>query len=48
MKKQVYVFTGGGSGLALASAKMMIDEGTILLADLRAEALETGRKPQAQ
>lgn len=33
MKKQVYVFTGGGSGLALASAKMMIDEGTILLVE---------------
>ncbi len=45
MAKKVYVFTGGGSGLALASARMMVEEGTILLAELRAEALERV-KPQ--
>jgi len=40
MQKKVYVFTGGASGLGLASARNFVEEGVILLADRNAEALE--------
>lgn len=37
------VFTGGGSGLAFASACCMVEEGTILLCDRSTEALEKAK-----
>lgn len=45
MSNKTYVFTGGGSGLALASAHSLIGEGTLLLCDKNAAALE---KAEAQ
>lgn len=39
----VIVFTGGGSGLALASAHCMVEEGTLLLCDRSAAALEQAK-----
>lgn len=43
MKKRVYVITGGGSGLGLASARCLASEGRLLLCDLRPEALEVAK-----
>lgn len=43
MAKKVCIFTGGGSGLALASARNMIEEGAVLLADLREDALKKAK-----
>lgn len=40
MEKKVYVFTGGASGMGLASARNFVEEGVILLADRNAAALE--------
>lgn len=40
MRKNVYVFTGGASGMGLASARSFVEEGVILLADRNAAALE--------
>ncbi len=41
--KNVYVFTGGASGMALTSAKLMCSEGIILLCDVRQEPLERAK-----
>ncbi len=41
--KNIYVFTGGASGMALASARLLCSEGTILLCDIRPEPLEKAK-----